>query len=148
MGMKVVLTEDASPMEAKKGDIVHLSDESSHEIVCGAWSDYYITDGGYHLRRDSFEIPKNFYNEYLIEYGMKKEIIGKKTDLVNPDHYKSNSKEVWEMMVDIWGVDAFKSHCEMTAFKYRMRMGKKEGQLAEIDLKKAEWYESKMKELF
>lgn len=68
-------------------------------------------------------------------------------DYISPDHYKSSSKETWEMMVDIWGVDAFIKHCEMTAFKYRMRIGSKPGQSVERDLKKANWYEQKIKEL-
>lgn len=70
-----------------------------------------------------------------------------KYDHVNPDHYKKMSKEVWEMMVDIWGQEAFIKHCEMTAFKYRMRIGSKPDQPAERDLEKARWYEAKAKEL-
>lgn len=53
------------------------------------------------------------------------------------------------MMIDIWGVDAFITHCEMTAFKYRMRMGLKPDQPVERDLEKARWYEvmaNKMKQ--
>ena len=68
-------------------------------------------------------------------------------DHVNPDHYKKMSKEVWEMLVDIWGQEAFIKHCEMTAFKYRMRIGSKPDQPAERDLEKARWYEAKAKEL-
>ena len=68
-------------------------------------------------------------------------------DFINPDHYKSSTKEVWEMMVDIWGVDAFISHCEMCAFKYRQRLGNKPDQPIERDLEKARWYERKAKEL-
>lgn len=68
-------------------------------------------------------------------------------DYINPDHYQGMSKEVWEMMVDIWGVEAFIKHCEMTAFKYRMRVGKKPDQPVERDLEKAKWYEDKVKEL-
>lgn len=68
-------------------------------------------------------------------------------DFINPDHYKSSEKETWEMMLDIWGKDAFIKHCEMTAFKYRQRMGKKPGQSVESDLKKAFWYENKAREL-
>ncbi len=70
-----------------------------------------------------------------------------KYDFINPDHYKSGSKEVWEMMVDIWGVEKFIAHCEMCAFKYRMRLGKKPYQPIERDLKKAKWYEGKAREL-
>lgn len=68
-------------------------------------------------------------------------------DHINPNHYKNSTKEVWEMMVDIWGKQAFIIHCEMTAFKYRMRVGLKPDQPVERDLDKARWYENKAKEL-
>ncbi len=68
-------------------------------------------------------------------------------DYVNPSHYMKGSKEVWEMMCDIWGVEAYIKHCEMCAFKYRMRLGEKPDQPIERDLDKAKWYESKAKEL-
>ena len=63
------------------------------------------------------------------------------------NHYKQGSKEVWQMMLDIWGKEAFISFCEINAFKYRMRLGLKEGQSIEEDLRKANWYEEKAKEL-
>lgn len=66
-----------------------------------------------------------------------------KYDFINPDHYKKSSKEVYEMMIDIWGEEAFIIHCEMTAFKYRMRAGTKPDQPIERDLMKAKWYEAK-----
>ena len=68
-------------------------------------------------------------------------------DYINPIHYKKGDKEVWEMMVDIWGLDAYINHCEMCAFKYRMRLGDKPDQPIEQELKKAKWYEKKAKEL-
>ena len=66
---------------------------------------------------------------------------------IDPNHYKNGSKEVYEMMIDIWGVEAFIKHCEMTAFKYRMRAGLKPDQPIERDLQKAKWYETKASEL-
>jgi hypothetical protein len=71
----------------------------------------------------------------------------KEYDYIDPSHYKNGSKETFEMMIDIWGVDAFILHCEMTAFKYRMRLGKKPDQPVERDLEKALWYENKIAEL-
>jgi len=46
------------------------------------------------------------------------------------------------MMIDIWGAAAYRTHCEMCAFKYRMRAGNKPGETAEDDLQKARWYEN------
>lgn len=71
----------------------------------------------------------------------------KEYDYINPDHYKNGGKEVIEMMEDIWGTQALIAHCEMTAFKYRMRVGLKPDQPVERDLEKAKWYEDKAKEL-
>jgi chitinase len=68
-------------------------------------------------------------------------------DFVNPSHYKKGSKEVWETQVDIWGVEVYIKHCEITAFKYRMRLGDKPYQSVEQDLQKAKWYEDKAREL-
>jgi hypothetical protein len=68
-------------------------------------------------------------------------------DYISPDHYKGSNKETIEMMEDIWGTEALIAHCEMCAFKYRMRLGKKPEQPIERDLEKAFWYENKAKEL-
>jgi len=73
--------------------------------------------------------------------------MNKEYDYTNPSHYKLGSKETFEMMIDIWGKDAFIKHCEMTSFKYRMRVGTKPNEPIERDLSKAMWYESKAKQL-
>lgn len=68
-------------------------------------------------------------------------------DTINPDYYKTNTFEVIDMMVSIWGKDAVIDHCEMCAFKYRMRLGNKPNNSVDDDLGKAKWYESKANEL-
>ncbi len=65
----------------------------------------------------------------------------------NAEHYKKNRIEVIDMMVSIWGKQSVMHHCEMTAFKYRMRIGNKKNQPIEQELTKANWYEAKAKEL-
>lgn len=65
---------------------------------------------------------------------------------INPPHYQKFHKETYEMMIDIWGLEAFINHCEMSAFKYRMRAGDKEDQPYKRDIKKAQWYEQKAQE--
>ena len=79
------------------------------------------------------------------EKQMEKEV--KEYDYINPNHYKDGSMEVIDMMVKIWGVEKVIAHCEITAFKYRMRAGKKPDQPIERDLEKANWYINKAKEL-
>jgi len=51
------------------------------------------------------------------------------------------------MMKLLWGTEALILHCEMTAFKYRMRAGRKPDQSIERDLEKARWYDDKAKKL-
>ena len=68
-------------------------------------------------------------------------------DKINPNHYKSYSKETIQMMVDVFGVQAVINHCECNAFKYRMRMGNKPNESISDDLKKERWYLDKANEL-
>lgn len=68
-------------------------------------------------------------------------------DFVNPEHYKRGSMEVIDMMKLLWGTEALMLHCEMSAFKYRMRAGIKPDQPIERDLEKARWYDERVKKL-
>ncbi len=69
-----------------------------------------------------------------------------KKEMVNhPSHYNNYPIEVLDMMISIWGKDAVKLWCEMTAFKYRMRLGLKDN--IEQDLAKEQWYLNKVNEL-
>lgn len=65
----------------------------------------------------------------------------------HPDHYNNYSKEVIDMMIDIFGLQNTIKWCEMTAFKYRMRMGTKPDNSIEQDLKKEQWYLNKAHDL-
>lgn len=51
------------------------------------------------------------------------------------------------MMEAIYGTEATITFCEMTAFKYRMRVGTKPDNSIEQDLQKERWYLNKAKEL-
>ena len=68
-------------------------------------------------------------------------------DNINPDHYKQGDKQVWQMMIDCFGEEAYISFCRLNAFKYRMRAGKKPNELPDDDIHKALWYEKQIKEL-
>ena len=73
-----------------------------------------------------------------------------KYDFVDhPKHYTELgfSKEVIDMMVDIWGAETVATYCEINAFKYKMRLGAKPNQPIERELEKANWYLKKAKEL-
>ena len=65
----------------------------------------------------------------------------------HPAHYVDNGVEVIDMMVACYGVDAVVDFCQLNAFKYRMRAGKKDGETIIDDIRKALYYEQKIKEL-
>lgn len=68
-------------------------------------------------------------------------------DNINPDHYKQGDKEVWQMMIDCFGEEAYISFCRLNAFKYRMRAGRKPDSRMADDFHKALWYEKQIQEL-
>jgi hypothetical protein len=69
-------------------------------------------------------------------------------EMVNhPDHYNNYDKEVIDMIEAIWGTEKAAIWCEITAFKYRMRMGTKPDNDITQDIKKEKWYLNKFKEL-
>lgn len=57
----------------------------------------------------------------------------------NANHYDSRIN-VLTQIESIWGTRNTMIFCEITEFKYRMRLGKKEGQPLNQELKKANWY--------
>ena len=61
-------------------------------------------------------------------------------DYINPAHYKNYSYEVIDMMERVYGTTAVVIHCELTAWKYRMRAGTKPDQPYERDLENEKWY--------
>lgn len=65
----------------------------------------------------------------------------------HPSHYNRYDIEVIDMMKRIWGREAVMLWCEMTAFKYRMRIGLKPGETMTQDLDKEKWYLDKVEKL-
>lgn len=69
-------------------------------------------------------------------------------EMVNhPAHYNNYNKEVIDIIERVWGTYLAAMWCEITAFKYRMRMGTKPTSLISEDLEKETWYLNKMREL-
>ena len=68
------------------------------------------------------------------------------SDMVNePPHYRQHAMECFDEMVEVFGVEATKSYCKCTAWKYRYRAPYK-GKFEE-DNAKADWYLKKLSEL-
>ena len=95
----------------------------------------------------------------LTDYGKKVFEAGRKVgrfvtekdtayEMVNhPSHYNQYDIEVIDMIIKIWGPEAAALWCDITAFKYRMRMGTKPDNSIEQDIKKEQWYLNKAKEI-
>ena len=92
------------------------------------------------------------YGKKILEAGKRagKIATGKDTEyeMVNhPTHYNQYDIEVIDMIIKIWGPEAAALWCDITAFKYRMRMGTKPDNSIEQDIKKEQWYLNKAKEI-
>lgn len=64
-----------------------------------------------------------------------------------PQHYLIGDVETFDLIVQAWGKEAAILFCEISSFKYRMRMGKKPGQDPMQDFQKINWFERKIGEL-
>lgn len=68
-------------------------------------------------------------------------------DYINPSHYHRDNKECYQLMIEIWGKDAYIKFCEMNAYKYMFRLGFKPDQDIHHELAKARWYLNQANEL-
>jgi hypothetical protein len=71
----------------------------------------------------------------------------KEYDYIRPTHYNQYSMETIVLFEKGYGKEATALWCEMTALKYRMRMGTKPGESVDRDLDKERWYLNKAAEL-
>lgn len=70
-------------------------------------------------------------------------------DYVNPQHYvQEDGRQTWERMVDKFGLEKTAIFCELNAYKYKERIGKKPNESTEREQKKIDWYERKAEELY
>ena len=108
-----------------------------------------------HKNNDDWIAPSN-----LTDYGKKVFEAGRKAgrmvtagkdsnyEMVNhPTHYNQYDIEVIDMIIKIWCPEAAALWCDITAFKYRMRMGTKPDNSIEQDIKKEQWYLNKAREI-
>lgn len=77
------------------------------------------------------------------------EILSEGYDYIKPDHYKQeDGRQTIDLMVDEFGLLNTAIFCELNAFKYASRMGKKPGEDEARERAKMEWYENKANELY
>ena len=114
-----------------------------------------IEDKGTHLSTSPVDSkPVNFYEVDSVHKSLdnspEKEINnkGEQYEFVNhPSHYNEWSMEVIDMMEKIYGTKNTIMWCEMTAYKYAMRMGFKPTDDIQQEIDKRNWYLKKAKEL-
>lgn len=80
-------------------------------------------------------------NNYNLLFGTEKGKEEEKDKVDHPSHYQGKN-ECIDVMLAMFGVEAVKGFCKCNAYKYRFRAGQKEGNSAEQDIEKAEWYET------
>ena len=115
----------------------------------------YCVNCEHYLRTPGFMDPCAFCGVDHLTFKPKKEIeekecytghlpVEEKSEAVDhPAHYQGKN-ECIDVMEAMFGVDAVIAFCKCNAFKYRFRANMKNG---EEDIKKAEWYETKLMEV-
>ena len=118
------------------------------------WSQEYIEaieegDCDYckHFDNTMYEEPcnkcKNTVSPNSEEYKTRPLLFEPKETVNHPNHYQGKN-ECIDVMIAMFGLEAVKHFCICNAYKYRFRADKKNGT---EDIKKAEWYETKLIEL-
>ena len=107
--------------------------------VSGCPDDYEYLEGHYVIDYDNCDKTGGCDNCWSQEYVEEVHC----DDVNHPNHYQGKN-ECIDVMVAMFGLEAVKHFCMCNAYKYRFRADKKNG---EEDIKKAEWYESKLIEL-
>lgn len=101
--------------------------------------EYPCTDCKHHIgKNEHFTISKPEEEPF---FNFESPLI--KDNVNHPNHYQG-ANECIDVMLAMFGVEAVKHFCMCNAYKYRFRSTLKNG---EEDIKKAEWYESKLIEL-
>jgi len=114
-----------------------------------------IEDKGTHLSTSPVDSKPVTFHEVdsvhkSLDNSPEKEINnkGEQYEFVNhPSHYNEWSMEVIDMMEKIYGTKNTIMWCEMTAYKYAMRMGFKPTDDIQQEIDKRNWYLKKAKEL-
>lgn len=105
---------------------------------CCCYENYDYKKGDVNIRKDmSYEMKNKFE-----EQGNKKEPEFKDMDMVDRSKMYSKYKtDCFEEMLQVFGIDVLIGFCKCNVWKYRYR------NTCEEDLKKADWYMEKLKDL-
>jgi len=97
----------------------------------------------YNIRWFKSNLNTKNVEPYIKDWNEKSEIY----DEIKGSHYRKQPIETIELMRRVYGEAATAQWCEMTALKYRMRLGHKPSQKIEDDIIKEKWYLEKSSEL-
>ena len=93
----------------------------------------------YDTRACDNDCEKCWSQPYIEDYATDTNV-GTISDNVNHPEYYQGKRECIEEMRLMFGDEAVKGFCRCSAYKYNFRAGKKDGESAEKDKAKAEWY--------
>lgn len=130
----------AKKSEVKLDQMMHLdvSDRQKRIIYFNVkWFRANLEVQSIHIAKEKFKI--DFEEESKEETSAEKE--------ASAEYYRHFPIETYDLMVAIWGEEAIAQWCEITAFKYRMRLGIKDPSKIQVDLTKEKNYLNKAKEL-
>ena len=125
-------------------DLIYLEDYLSDNKDKGTHLSTYSEDSKPITFQEVDSVHKSLDNPPEKEINNK----GEQYEFVNhPSHYNEWSMEVIDMMEKIYGTKNTIMWCEMTAYKYAMRMGFKPTDDIQQEIDKRNWYLKKAKEL-
>lgn len=130
------------PIEKQREICLFLNSLLKDKILQDEYINLLNTDEA--LKELFLQCAEQYEKEHVVEECIPKDAY---EHVEHPAHYNTYGQETIAMMVSIWGKERVADWCEITAFKYRMRMGTKPDNSIEQDLKKEQWYLNKAKEL-
>lgn len=119
----------------------YQEDHANNFCKLTGYKNYKIRENCELVQDDGFLTPEGKYYFDVWNVG-KKEM----EDIINhPNHYTNKAHECIDEMVAVFGVPAVIDYCKCCVWKYRYRADSKGHH--EEDMKKADWYMSKIMEL-
>ena len=107
----------------------------------------YISEEDGCITDNDKNINHKWHDDWILEFFIRiTDTSESQKEMVNhPSHYKNNTYECIDVMLDIFGKDKTAAFCELNAFKYLWRANNKGTDIQ--DKKKAIWYLNKYIEL-
>ena len=107
----------------------------------------YISEEDGCITDNDKNINHKWHDDWILEFFIRiTDTSESQKEMVNhPSHYKNNTYECIDVMLDIFGKDKIIAFCELNAFKYLWRANNKGTDIQ--DKKKAIWYLNKYIEL-